>query len=235
MNPTLIRAFLVQRLTSPLRMLFLASFILMPLLFVAAAPGIGYSPLEDSFWFVIVIGAGAIGQDVSTGVLQLLLARPIRRAEYVTSRWLAIALGASGASLLQLGLATAILSARGAPPAWSDLAFALGHHVTVAFGAAASLVAFSALVAGLGDVGFMILLSTAGQIVSSVAAGMGIGWLNSLGRGLHVAMGPGIEFRRLIAPAPSWSEPLAYLSTLTIALVIAMAILDRRELSYASG
>ena len=235
MNPTLVRTFLVQRLTSPLRMLFLASFVMMPLLFVAAAPGVGYSPLEDSFWFVIVLGAGAIGQDISSGVLQLLLARPIRRSEYVTSRWLAVALGATAATLVQLGLATAILSARGAPPAWSDLAFALGHHVTVAFGAAASLVAFSALVPGLGDVGFLVLISTAGQIVGSVAAGMGVGWLNSLGRGLHIAMGPGIEFRRLIAPAPSWSEPITFLSTLTVALVCAMLILDRRELSYASG
>ena len=103
MNLTLIAAFLQHRLSSPLRMLFLAAFVLMPLLFVTAAPGMGLTPLEDSFWFVIVLGAGAIGQDVSSGVLQLLLARPITRPEYVTSRWLAVAIGAGCDFLTPIG------------------------------------------------------------------------------------------------------------------------------------
>jgi hypothetical protein len=64
---------------------------------------------------------------------------------------------------------------------------------------------------------------------------MRIGWLADLGRILHEAMGPGIEFRRLIAPSPSWQEPIAYLSTIALALACAMLIINRRELSYASG
>ena len=37
-----------------------------------------------------MIAAGTIGQDVSSGVLQLLFARPVRRSEYVLSRWIGI-------------------------------------------------------------------------------------------------------------------------------------------------
>jgi len=70
----------------------LASMFFMPLLFVCFAPGVGLEPLSNGYGLTLILAAGIIGQDVSSGVLQLVLARPVTRREYVVSRWLSVSL-----------------------------------------------------------------------------------------------------------------------------------------------
>src|SRR5919198_2264006 len=120
MNATLIVASIRQRLSSPIRMALLAALFVFPLLPVAFAPAAGLWFLGDSLGIALVLAAGAIGSDVSAGVLLLLFARPVRRSEYVLSRWCALGLGAALVRLGQIAIATAILAARGSAPAARD-------------------------------------------------------------------------------------------------------------------
>jgi ABC-type transport system involved in multi-copper enzyme maturation permease subunit len=54
-------------------------------------------------YYGVVFAAGSIGQDVSSGTLQLLLARPVTRPQYVVNRWL-------GAGLLATAWHTTMLA-----------------------------------------------------------------------------------------------------------------------------
>ncbi|TMQ71594.1 MAG: hypothetical protein E6K81_09690, partial [Candidatus Eisenbacteria bacterium] len=95
MNLTLLLATWRQRLMSPIRVVLLGGLLVVPLLGVAFVHGAGLSILGDSVGLTLVFAVGMIGQDVSSGVLQLLFARPVRRPEYVWSRWLATGLAAT--------------------------------------------------------------------------------------------------------------------------------------------
>src|SRR4029079_16239697 len=56
--------------------------------------------LGGVLWNGLLFGAGIIGLEASTGVLQLVFARPVTRAEYVLSRWLAAVIAGVVASSL---------------------------------------------------------------------------------------------------------------------------------------
>ena len=101
MQWTLIETFLRQRLGSPMRILITLFFFSFPLLFAVFTSNLNVVQ-NAAGPFALILAAGAIGQDVASGVLQLVFARPVARAEYVLARWLACVLGASTLCALQL-------------------------------------------------------------------------------------------------------------------------------------
>ena len=230
----MIAAFLRQRLTNPLRLAFLFMAMTFPLLFVAGAPSTGFASLESSLVFAWIFGAGMIGQDVSSGVLQLLMARPVRRDAYALSRWFAASLATAVAAVAQVGLAALILSARGARPDPGAVGIAAANHLTSAFGATAPLLLLSALVPGIGDLGVLWLLYLFGGAMQMVGGGLGQIAVSRAGHELQDFLNPMIDFAKVLGPATSWYEIFAYLSTVTLSLALAIVILNRRELSYAS-
>ena len=235
MNGALIVTFLRQRLTTPIRLAFLIIAGFFPLLFIAAAPAMGLAPLGDSFQFSLVFGAGMIGQDVSSGVLQLLFARPVRRDVYVISRWFAASLAAAVVAVVQIGLAALILSARGATPEAGAVAIAWANHIASAFGATAPLLLLSALVAGLGDIGVLFLIYACASILQTVGAGLGHALISRIGQELQNFINPTIDFALIVNAFPSWYQLIAYLSTVTLSIALAIVIVNRKELSYASS
>src|ERR1043166_4430499 len=70
----------------------------------------------------LILAAGAIGQDVSSGTLQLLLVRPVSRPSYLVNRWLASGLGALGLTLFVFALGALVLMLKGTPPPATALA-----------------------------------------------------------------------------------------------------------------
>jgi len=234
-NVTLITAFLRQRMTSPIRLAFLIVAAFFPLLFIAAAPAMGFAPLADSFPFALVFGAGMIGQDVSSGVLQLLFARPVRRDVYVISRWLAASAAAAIVAVAQVGIAALILSARGATPEAGTVAITWANQIASAFGATAPLLLLSALVAGLGDIGLVFLIYTCGGILQAAGGTLGHPLVSRIGHELQSFLNPTIHFALIFNSSPSWHETIAYLSTVTLSIALAIVIINRKELSYASS
>ncbi len=234
MNGTLITAFLRQRLTSPIRLAFLFLAMAFPLLFVAAAPATGFSSLENAFNFALIFGAGMIGQDTASGVLQLLFARPVRRDTYVLSRWFAASIAAAAASVAQVGLAALIMAARGSTPAAADVGITLANHLTSAFGVTAPLVLLSALAPGLGDLGLLLMFYISSAILQTVAPAINQPILANIGQIVQQVLSPVIDFHKVQLSAMAWNPIVAWASTVTLSLALAIVVLNRKELSYAS-
>jgi ABC-type transport system involved in multi-copper enzyme maturation permease subunit len=233
-NGNLVFAFWRQRLMSPLRLVFMLMMFAVPLLTVLAAPGMGLTPMRDVRGFTLVLALGMIGQDVSSGVLQLLFARPVRRAEYVMSRWVAVWIGASVLMALQLAAAWMILNLRGAPLDGQDVALALAKGVIEAGQLAAVMAMLSALVNGAGDLGVWFLAQIVGGIMALAAQMKGWPWMGRLADNLGEIVTPNVNLAGL-ASGGSVLPLVTALSITAVALVIAVVLVNRKELSYASA
>ena len=221
MNPTLVLATLRQRFTSPLRVVFLVLLAWMPMIAILMAPRGGFAPLGDCYFIALALAAGMIGQDLSSGTLQLLLARPVTRAQYVFSRWGAVAAGTLAVVVLQLLLATLIMLARGAPVPWAQGALLLGSDVLVALGAAAVVALLSSLASGLGDLGLLLLVFVSAQVLEKVGMFKSWGWLVRGAEELMRVLKPELGLEPFVAGGPvPW---------------LAIVVMNRRELSYASA
>jgi len=235
-NPTLMTALWRQRLTSPVRMAIAGMLTGVPLLAVAFMPGAGLALLGGGQGLILTLGAGMIGQDVSSGVLQLLFARPVRRPEYVVSRWLGVAIAAAAISLLQLAIAYALLAARGIPPTAQDIVMFGAGRVLEGLGGAAVLVLFSSLVGGFGDLGIYLLVNLGAGVLQMAGQVKRWLWMERMGTEINGALTPTLDLARLVTASPMpWFPIVSYASTVVLCLALAIVIVNRKELSYASG
>jgi len=224
-----------QRLTSPIRLALLGTMAGFPLLAVAFMHG-GLSILGNSQGPVLVLGAGMIGQDVSSGVLQLLFARPVRRPDYVLSRWLGVAIAASAVALLQIGVAVALMAARHSMPEAQELLTYAAGRVLESFGLAAVLALLSSLIPGFGDLALYLVVTMTAGVVQTVGRMKAWAWLDHLGSEVLASLLPTIDIARLIVASPlPWYPIVSYASTVTLCLALAIVAVNRKELSYASG
>ena len=235
MNQTLIVAFLMQRAKSPVRLALTFSFFFFPLLVLAFLRGPGLALLNTGQAFAVLLGAGLIGQDVSAGTLQLLFARPLTRGEYVLSRWLAAALAASCLMLVQLAIAAGLLAMRGEAPGARDLAIFAGGQLFGIVGTISVLLLFSTLLPGVGDLLALIVAGVMGQGLQLGAALFNAPWLARAGVELGRFAAPALDLARLFGGGRvSWFDIVAYFSSVTLCLALAIVVMNRRELSYAN-
>jgi ABC-type transport system involved in multi-copper enzyme maturation permease subunit len=200
-----------------------------------AAGGPAGTAFAGSSLMVVLFSSGIVSRDARSGTLQMLLARPIRRSDYLLGRYLGVL------TLEACFLAAAFLIA------WAT--GALSHHAvpvreTLLSGAgyflqsslyAALILCFSTFVAGYGDVLTYVLLW--------VLMGAGI----QIGRALELPrLRTVFEFlKNQILPEPGWAKilsaqkwlaPEAGAWALAVAgfLALAALIFSRRQFSYAS-
>ena len=67
MNRVLIVYCLKERLLSPIRLALLALFLVIPLVFRVLRPDCDLPDATDMLWLALILGAGIIGRDVSSG------------------------------------------------------------------------------------------------------------------------------------------------------------------------
>ncbi|MEA2607855.1 MAG: type transport system permease protein [Chloroflexota bacterium] len=137
------------------------------------------------------VGAPAIGGDLESGVALAILARPLRRAEFLIGRWLGSALVVvaytAASALLAMGAAAAVSGY--APP---------DPILAVAFLSAQALV-------------LLTLTLALGSVLPSIAAGaiavvgFGLGWLAGVLAGVATAFGVGLLGQ--VAEASRWIFP----------------------------
>lgn len=235
MNRTLIAAFLRQRLTSPMRLGLIVLTTLFPLGGVAIMGSL--SVLSGiSSTLALIFAAGAIGQDVSSGTLQLLLVRPVTRPSYLFNRWLAAVAGALGLAFAMFALGTLVLFLRGMPPAGAEVARMVLESTAAAAGSAAVMIMLSALVGGLGDVGLFFAALVLVQMLNGVAMFKHLAWLERACAEVQGVLGPQLSFAWAFQHTPvPWFALASWASTVTLALAVGLARLNRRELSYAAG
>jgi len=235
-NVTLVTTFWRQRLTSAVRLAIVAMLTGVPLLAVAFMPGAGLGVLGNAQGLVLTLGAGMIGQDVSSGVLQLLCARPVGRPDYVLSRWSAVGLAGVAISLVQLGLAVAVLGARGHAPSTQEIALFGAQRSFECLGLAAVLALLSSLIGGIGDLGLYLVANLGAGIVQMVGQVKHWRWMDTAGAELLASLTPTLDLPRLVASTPMpWSPIASYASTVVLCLALAILAVNRKELSYASG
>jgi hypothetical protein len=235
MNGTLLRAFLLQRFTSPMRLALTSLFTFFPLVGVALSGQLSLlagiaGPLA------IVFAAGAIGQDVSSGTLQLLLVRPVTRPGYVLHRWLGAMLAAFAVVLLTLVCAVLLLFLRGTPPGALELARLLLESACTIAGHSAVMLMLSSLVGGVGDVALYAASLFVAQMLVVLATWKQWTWLMRASSEIQGVLGAKLSWAWLGAGMPpSAFDMVSWASTVTLTLAVAIAVVNRKELSYASG
>ena len=236
MNLTLVLATLRQRFTSPIRLVIVLLFGWMPMLPLLIAPRAGFAVLGDGYFLALTLAAGMIGQDLSSGTLQLLLARPVTRAQYVFSRWGAVAAGTFLIMVLQALVAALIMALRGVPVPWVEAAQFLANGALLALGTAAVMALLSSLAAGIGDLGLLFLVFISAQVLEKLGMFKSWDWLVRGAGELLRVLKPQLDVAPLFHGDPvAWFAVVSYLSTVTICLGLAVVVMNRRELSYASS
>lgn len=235
MNTTLVLAFCRQRLMSPFRMAFLLLIVGIPLAITLAIPAAGLSVAGKITGIGLVFAVGVIGQDLSSGVLQLLFARPVRRSEYVMSRWLA-----AGGMTALLGVGQAvmvvlIMTARGSAPGTSEALTFIGERFFEGFGLAAVFVLLSSLVNGVGDVALWVVFQLVSAVGGAIAQAKGWSVVVRALNEIAGAMNPALPIAQIVHGLAPWAPASAYLSTVTLCLALAVLVMNRREFSYASS
>jgi ABC-type transport system involved in multi-copper enzyme maturation permease subunit len=236
MNPTLVLSFLRQRLTSPMRIVLIGMSFFTSLGIVAVTRQVG--TLEGaSAWFALILAAGAIGQEVSSGVLTLTFARPVSRASYVFSRWAGAGGFAAVLGLVQIAAGLMSIVARGGTlPGGADLAALAIECVLLAFTAAAVMIMLSSLLNGLGDVGVWAIGSTVAAFIGAIAQAQQWTAVARIAEEVQLVFLPKLHVGWIFGAGDSQVFALvSVLSTLTASLAVAVWVVNRKELSYAAG
>jgi ABC-type transport system involved in multi-copper enzyme maturation permease subunit len=236
-NGTLFLYTLRQRFQQPLRMVLVLAFFGFPLLMVAASRGAtGLMPLSAGSALALVLGAGLIGSDSSAGVFQLLFARPVTRAGYVLSRWLAVAAAAGTLGVLQVLLGAAILVAFGHAPDAAEVGTRCADQALSALSVSSLVLLFSTVLPGIGDVVAVVLGNVASALIAPIAGFARWPWLERLGREVNRFFAPDFAWADVFGRGDvSWFLLVSWASTIALCVALAIVVMNRREISYASG
>ncbi len=192
---------------------------------------------EDIFLIPLSLGLGTIGRESSEGLLPVMLTRPVKRSTYVLSHWAALGTVASFWALLHLLLQWGLIqSSMVHPPRDIELLYNALSRVSLCFGMAATLVCFATRLPGFGN---LILWGVLFFVATRVLPGFGkeesLNWVFTLRQYLNGLLLPALDIRKTFAATPiSWFRLTTYLSNVSLLLLLAIHLFNRREVSYAS-
>jgi hypothetical protein len=213
-----------------------AVFLIPPVLAAFDRDGAGLPGGSFAMWLALIFGAGLIGPDASSGVLELVLTRPVTRPQYVLARWLAAVGLAGGAAACQTAVVAAIMATAGHAPGWGAFGSALVPQLTIAIGLPAVLVAFSSMTAGYGDLRAWVLGLLLGVVVELAGQMRHWPWLGRVGTEIKNTVFPAIDSDALSALVRfPWSPLVTWASTVALGLAVAIAVLNRKELSHGGS
>jgi ABC-type transport system involved in multi-copper enzyme maturation permease subunit len=229
----MVQRFLRQKLGNPGILIALAVIALMAMISFATQQTGGVAGLA-----VLVLAAGSISKDASSGALQMILARPIRRTEYLFGRYLGILTAYAAFLLFTVLLAVTLprlfslfFQEPGRYPPLTSLLNAAAAAWLSGTLVAATLLFFSTFLPGLGDVLAFILI----QFFFGIAGAVG-SQFPAIARASAIA-------RENLMPEAAWGRILRgesllgeatgrFLLALTVFLIGALLIFSRREFSY---
>jgi hypothetical protein len=200
--------------------------------------GVAHQGTRNGFtianWGIFVLAAGSISRDVASGALQMILARPIRRTQYLFGRYVGIL-----AAFAVFLLVTSLLAFVGVRLATPSLA------ADVSPGRLAAL-AGETFLSGAFPAAILLFFST---FLPGIADLLGLLMLNLL---LHLPASAGSAFARIsetarenVLPDVDWSEALGgsgtaladagrWVFALAVYLALAAVVFSRRELPYGN-
>lgn len=235
MNKTVFFGTWRERLSHPIRLACVIGFFLHPLVVTFFDPEPELSGHQFGVLFTVILASGIIGQEVSTGVLALNLTRPVRRSEYIFSKWLSISTLAAIVSVLQITVQGVVLHSMMGLAPWRDILLGSAERLFLSFGISAVFVLFSTLGPSLTDLTIFLGLSILSRSLQIAGAMVSVRSLVFLGRQLEDFLNPWIDMNQfLLLRFVPWHSMICYLSTLLACLALAVFFLNRKELSYAS-
>lgn len=225
----MVRRFLRQKFGSAGVIVALAMLAILEILHLAS--GGADRGFQLANWAIFVLAAGSVSRDVSSGALQMILSRPIRRTEYLFGRYVGILAGYA-AFLVVTGI-FALLAVIAIPSGASRLSIpgvalaAVGAFFTGAL-QAAILLFFSTFLPGIADLLGLLMLYLVLNLPPWKAE-----WLREAAR-----LG-----RENLTPIVPWNEVLRgnavlgaatgrWVFALCLYLTLAVLIFCRRELPY---
>jgi ABC-type transport system involved in multi-copper enzyme maturation permease subunit len=206
-----------------------------------AATGRAEALESGGFFALLALAAASVSKDASSGALQMILARPIRRVDYLFGRYCGILLAyaaylaaTAGLALLLSPLLGKLLNAENAGKlSPGDLVLGATGSLLSSALFAAVLLFFSTFLRGYGDVLSYFLLSLLLAAPGVLARPLKMPWLDTLGT----------MARENILPRVSWDEVLRgrgvlspatgeYVLAVTAYLAFAALVFSRREFTY---
>ena len=95
---------------------------------------------------------------------------------------------------------------------------------------------FSSLAPGLGDLALYLLGNLAGLVLEFWGRVAGRTFLERAGDEVRRFLTPEVDISPILnGSGVSWFAIVSYLSTVTLCLAVAVMVMNRKELSYASG
>lgn len=234
MNLVLMQAFWRERLGSPIRLLLLLSFSGLGLLFGFLRRPVPLPGGDVAIWPVLVLGAGVIGRDLSSGVLQLILARPVSRPEYVFSRWLGLAAASFTVCLVAWALVVPFSLATGGATIPEALRL-LSEYLLSTLALSAVVTGLSTLAPGFSDLALLLLGYLSGGGMQLVGQFKHIDALARLGTEVQQTLLPQFAWKAVTEGSFHVYPLITWASTILLFLWLGIFTLNRRELSYATA
>jgi ABC-type transport system involved in multi-copper enzyme maturation permease subunit len=231
----MVRRFLRQKLGSPAILIVMAAFALLSMIPLVASKG--KADTGAGLIVLFVLAAGAVSRDASSGALQMILARPIRRSEYLFGRFLGIA-AAFGLFLL-VTFVLAILMPKILPFLTSAdvdagaIARALAGSFLSGLLVAAMLVFFSTFLPGYADVLALFLSGLLLNVPGVLAGWLKAPWLSRFGTVLNENLSPTVPWDEVLRGDNVLREATGrYALALVAILAAALVVFSRREFAY---
>jgi len=226
------RRFVRQKFGSPGLVVALAVLALVETF--GLAHGAGPSGFTIANWAIFVLAAGSVSRDVSSGALQMILSRPIRRTQYLFGRYAGIVVAFAIFLVFTALLAFAVvnLAAPAVAPTVSSSRLLTLVVETLLSGAftAAILLFFSTFLPGIADLLGLLILYIVLHLPG--VAGTALARVSEVARENMIPEVPWQDLRSgegaALAAAGRW------VFALTVYLALAAVIFSRRELPYGN-
>ena len=229
----MVRRFVRQRFGSPGLVVALIVLALLETMSLASrGTGQGFGMAS---WAIFVLAAGSISRDVSSGALQMILSRPIRRTQYLFGRYAGILLSYA---LFLLVTCVFVLIVSALPrPSGSPAPSLSAAGVAVAAGGAffqgafqgAILLFFSTFLPGIADLLGLLLL----YLVLNLPQGLPVPWLRRAAEAGRANLLPDVAWNEVFRGHGATSAAMGrWVFALSVYLALASVIFSRRELPY---
>ncbi|HEX9148996.1 MAG TPA: ABC-2 transporter permease [Thermoanaerobaculia bacterium] len=187
-------------------------------------------------WAIFILAAGSVSRDVSSGALQMILSRPIRRTQYLFGRYVGIltsyAIFLAATSVLALVVQFLLPRAtRAALPEFPPSALAAAAGAAFLSGAlqAAILLFFSTFLPGIADLLGLLLL----YLVLNLPQLSQAPWLRTAAEAARENMLPAVSWESVLRGDGGLGAATGrWVFALTVYLALAAVVFSRRELPY---
>ena len=217
-------------------LLAIGVFVMSPIVWVFSGSRVDLPGEGVSMILALIFGAGVIGSDMSTGVIHLVLVRPVTRSFYVIAKWFAAGGLAAGIAVVQTILAVMWNEMHGGAVPLMDIVSVVLLQVSTAFGLAAVLTVLSVIAEGLGNLRIWILTVILGEVVGSLGGFRNWAWAQRMAKEISNLLLPKIDLSMMVGYSPfPWIYLVAFVSTVTLSLAVAIHLFNRKEMTYGAG